>query len=82
MHKTIIRFILVALAIFGFLKVLEYNERFECDGSTIVVQSGDTVWDIISEHCTGDRERAISSIIEQIGDASLQPGQTFQLPGK
>jgi hypothetical protein len=82
MHKTIIRFILAALAIFGFLKVLEYNERFECDGSIIVVQSGDTVWDIMSKHCTGDRERAISSIIEQIGDAYLQPGQTFQLPGK
>jgi hypothetical protein len=82
MHKTIIRFILVALAIFGFVKVLEQNERFSCDGSTIVVQSGDTVWDIIQEHCTGNKESARGSIVEQLGDSTLQPGQTFTLPSK
>jgi hypothetical protein len=82
MHKTIISFILAALGIFGFIKVLESNERFSCDGSIIVVESGNTVWDIVQEHCTGNKDGAMSSIIEQIGSVNLQPGQTFTLPGK
>ena len=82
MRKTIVYCVVIALTIFGFVKAMQYGERFSCDGSTIVAQKGDNVWNIMLEHCTGNREVARDSIIEQLGSANLQPGQTFTLPGK
>jgi hypothetical protein len=83
MRKTIIKLVLAALVVFGFIKVIEINERFSCPTVTVVVQPGDTVWGIIKERgCTGNLESARNSVVELLGGSDLQPGQTFTLPGK
>lgn len=82
MRKNIIRLILIALLAYGFIKVIENNERFSCDGSTVVIQKGDDIWGLIEKHCTGDMESARRQIVDIVGGTTLQPGQTFIMPGK
>lgn len=82
MSKTVIRVILILAAIFGMRACIESQEQFSCDGATVVVQSGDTVWGLIEQHCTGNKESARSHIVGILGGANLDPGQVITMPGK
>jgi nucleoid-associated protein YgaU len=42
------------------------------------VQPGDTLWGIVSEHCSGDVRAAVSNVAAD--PAALQPGQVITLP--
>jgi hypothetical protein len=81
MRKTIVRWVLATLAIFGLVKVLESNEQFTCPSVTVIVQQNDTVWDVLKENgCTGNLENARNKTVKLIGGSTIYPGQLIQLP--
>ena len=52
-------------------------------GSSVVVQSGDTLWSIASETAPGEDTRAVVDAIMAVNDleqVELVPGQVLQLP--
>ena len=52
--------------------------------TTVVVQPGDTLWSIASEHYPGDDVRVRVQDIEQangLGDPAIEVGQALKLPG-
>ena len=53
----------------------EYN----CDGATVVVVPGDTLWQIASTHCTGDISTAVYDLSQDYS-ATLLVGDTLYLP--
>lgn len=81
-RKILIRVILAALAIFGFAKLIQAQERFSCDGATVVVQQGDDVWGLIERHCTGNKESARNHFVEILNGSDIFPGQTIIMTDK
>ena len=70
-----IALIFVAAVIWGALAV---GNDYDCEAVTVTVQPGDTLWGIVSEHCSGDVRAAISNVAAD--PAALQPGQVITLP--
>lgn len=65
---------------FGFVKSLNDNVDFKCQSGTVVVESGDTLWDIMSENCEGHTGHAVYQASELNGGSTLQVGQRLVLP--
>ncbi len=60
---------------------LDKATEFECHGEITVVQHGDTIWDIVSENCTGHTGHASYETVRLNGNTTnLQVGQTITLP--
>jgi hypothetical protein len=55
------------------------NDNYECDGQTVIVESGDTLWGIAQAHCTGDKRNASNDLAQRYG-TSLKVGQRIELP--
>lgn len=55
------------------------QSEYTCDGATVVVSSGDTLWQIASTHCTGNISTAVYDLSKNYG-ATLLVGDTLYLP--
>lgn len=53
--------------------------QYACDTSPIVVQEGDTIYDLVMAHCVGALEVAVDDNVETYG-TNLQIGQVIYLP--
>jgi len=53
---------------------------FVCHVDSVVVESGDTIWDLVREYCDGDVSYVEWLIIEMRGSASLNPGDVVIFP--
>lgn len=82
MRKIILGLISIFLAIFGLQKMIESQEKFSCDGTAVVVQKNDIVWDLVVEHCSGNIEVARNHIVNSIGSSDLVQGQTIMMTNK
>ena len=74
-------FLLAIALIFGaaiLWGALAVGNDYECQDATVIVQPGDTLWNIVEEHCTGDVRSAVSAI--DVSTVTLQPGQQIVLP--
>ena len=70
-----IALIFMAAVLWGALSV---GNDYECQEATVIVQPGDTLWNIVEDHCTGDVRAAVSAI--DLSTVTLQPGQEIVLP--
>ena len=60
---------------------LDKATEFECHGEITVVQHGGTIWEIVSENCTGHTGHASYETVRLNGNTTnLQVGQTITLP--
>ena len=81
MKDSTTNFLLAIALIFGAAVLwgaLAVGNDYECQDATVIVQPGDTLWNIVEEHCTGDVRSAVSSIAAD--PSTLQPGQEIVLP--
>lgn len=79
MKNKIIIIAVVVAALFGLIKGIEADERFACNGTTVTVQSGDTLWKIAENNCTGNIQVATQYLVKKY-TASIDRGQQIQLP--
>jgi hypothetical protein len=76
--------IIVAVASFGYVGMWiwnDYNERwltFTCNPQTIIVEQGDTMWQIVRENCWGNIAVAVDAHVERYG-GTIYPTQPIQL---
>ena len=74
-------FLLAIALIFGAALLwgaLAVGNDYECQDATVIVQPGDTLWNIVEDHCTGDVRAAVSNVAAD--PSTLQPGQVITLP--
>lgn len=77
--KKVLAFIVAIAAVILMGWSIRENEKFSCDGSTVTVVKDDTMWKIIEDHCTGNKESARNYLVKKY-DVMLQPGDIIQLP--
>lgn len=53
---------------------------YKCQSGEVTVVDGDTLWDIINEHCEGHTGHAVYQASELNGGSYLQVGQRLVLP--
>ena len=73
----------IATVIVMILVLARSNERaarFECDKTSHVAKSGDTMWKIAGAYCDGNVENVVYQMIELNGGSSLQIGQKVVIP--
>lgn len=77
-------FVAVILVIFGWVISNVYNHivgpSFHCPDIVVTVESGDTVWGILENYCTGDIRDAVYDVDKALGTVTVHPGQQIQLP--
>ena len=81
MKDSTTNFLLAIALIFGAAVLwgaLAMGNDYECQDATVIVQPGDTLWNIVEEHCTGDVRAAVSNVAAD--PSTLQPGQVITLP--
>ena len=81
MKDSTTNFLLDIALIFGAAVLwgaLAVGNDYECQDATVIVQPGDTLWNIVEEHCTGDVRAAVSNVAAD--PSTLQPGQVITLP--
>ena len=72
---------LVALSIIGLDYALDDATAYECHAEVAVVDYGDTIWDIVKEHCSGHTGHASYETVRLNNNTSnIQVGQKIQLP--
>ena len=64
----------------GIVKSLNDDIDFKCQSGEVVVESGDTLWDIMRENCEGHTGHAVYQASELNGGSTLQVGQRLVLP--
>ena len=77
---ALIAMIIVGMVLFGMR--MNQVSKVTCDVSSVIAQSGDTLWDIGYKHCGGNRanmEEVRYQMIKLNGDV-IQPGQVIILP--
>lgn len=79
MKKAIVVIAFTLVAIFGFVKINEAQEAFQCKDATIVVKPGDTLWGIARENCTGNVQVAVDELVRKYGDL-IDIGLRIELP--
>ena len=60
-------------------QVVQSQDKFSCGNATVTVVSGDTMWKIIEDNCTGNWESARAFLVNKYG-VNINPGQIIQLP--
>lgn len=53
--------------------------EFKCDGTAVMVESGDSLWTIADSHCTGSIQAAVDAMVSDYGP-DIVPGQLVWLP--
>lgn len=76
--------VLFLFAIVGFIYgsawfISNLNGGFVCETRAITVQAGDTLDEIVRDHCEGEVTRALDNVVRVYG-ATIQPNQTIYLP--
>jgi len=77
---ALIAMIIVGMVLFGMR--MNQVSKVTCDVSSVIAQSGDTLWDIGYKHCGGNKanmEEVRYQMIKLNGDV-IQPGQVIILP--
>jgi len=64
----------------GIVKSLNDNVDFKCQSGSVVVESGDTLWDIMRDNCEGHTGHAVYQASELNGGSDLTVGQVVILP--
>jgi CDP-diacylglycerol pyrophosphatase len=76
--KVIISIIAVIAAVVGLSNIAEIQDRFSCSGESVVVSYGDTMWNIIDQNCTGNKESARNYFVNKYGPV-IYVGQVIEL---
>lgn len=81
MIKKVLLVLFLILVAFGFGLTIDSatNADYVCDEVSVVVEAGDTVWDIVNKHCTGAVLDAVDDTVEMYGD-NLQLWDIITLP--
>lgn len=67
----------VALTAFTIGKALASEPYpYKCDGTTVVVAGGDTLWSLAEEHCEGHTGHAVDRLVATYG-TDIHPGDTL-----
>ena len=70
----------LALAVAAALLIVSaLTPDFDCNGTFLIVNEGDTVWSIAERYCTGDIQAATDAIVAEYG-ADIRPTQALRLP--
>lgn len=80
--RSVVRFLFVAtIATGAYLvgrEIVDSTLDYKCDGTSVVVASGDTLWSIAQEHCEGHTGQAVYDLVGIYG-TTLYAGQTISL---
>ena len=70
--------IIVAIPLFGYVN--GRHAEFTCTGGTYTVHPGDTIYEIVLEHCDGNLENALYQTVRLNGGSLIHPGQIITFP--
>jgi hypothetical protein len=56
-------------------------DDYSCDGQTVTVKAGQTLWNVASQHCAGNIEQAVADLVTKHG-VYTQVGDIIHLKGK
>lgn len=87
MNKYVIRRIIAVLLLvvvlaatfLGLKKLVEVQERYDCNGAVVTVKAGDTQWGIARSNCTGSIQAVVDHLVNEYGH-TIKVGQKIQLP--
>lgn len=79
MKKNVLIIVAILAALFGFHKLVEYQERFNCSDAVVTVKAGDTMWTIAHANCTGNVQGVVDRLVNEYG-LVIKVGQKIQLP--
>ena len=79
MKKGAIAVIFAVVASWGINGCIAAQERFWCNGATMTVQEGDTVWGGIEDNCWGNLESARNYMADRYREV-LDIGDIVQFP--
>ena len=74
-------FIVVIAAAFAIWNSM--NNQFNayvCNTKPVVVQEGDTMWEIAHANCSGNIVNAVDDLVQEYGFTEVYPGQQLWLP--
>jgi len=77
---ALITMIIVGMVLFGMR--MNQVSKVTCDVSSVIAQSGDTLWDIGYKHCGGDKANmeAVRDRLVKLNGNDIQPSQLIVLP--
>lgn len=77
---ALIAMIIVGMVLFGMR--MNQVSKVTCDVSSVIAQSGDTLWDIGYKHCGGDKANmeAVRDRLVKLNGNDIQPSQLIVLP--
>ena len=78
MKKVMVSIIAVIAAVVGISKIAESQDRFSCSGESVTIAYGDTMWNIIDQNCTGNKESARNYFVNKYGSV-IYAGQVIEL---
>lgn len=54
--------------------------HYDCPNEVVLVEQGDTLWDILETHCNGDIREAVYDVLMRDGTTTVIFRQLVQLP--
>jgi hypothetical protein len=74
-------FAAVAVAGYSFWMRMESKwDKYTCDSAPVIIQEGQTLYQIIRENCAGNISNAVDQIVLDYGTTQIYPGQEIWLP--
>lgn len=79
---TLLLIAIGASIIFAYLFLLQGYEvinSYVCSGRSVIVQQGDTLFDLVRSECSGNLDKALDDLYAQYG-SYLREGQQIKFP--
>jgi hypothetical protein len=70
--------VVLAAAFLGLKKLVEVQDRFNCQDKVVTVKTGDTLWSIAKTNCIGNIQSAVDHFVSEYGHV-IKVGQKIQL---
>jgi hypothetical protein len=71
----------VILASFAIWKKMDTQfNAYTCNTNPVIVQEGDSMWEIAHANCSGNIVNAVDDIVQEYGFTEIYPGQQLFLP--
>lgn len=68
------------LILVGLGRLADVNSQFNCKVDSIKAMSGDSLWSIAENHCTGNIQIVVEQMIYLNGGSEIRIGQIISLP--